>query len=348
MRLRPAMILVATLAISGACEKKEKVPDHVLQQRRAAARERAAKKERAEKRRAAASSASSQPSGEGGGAPAKSGEMNLYSEKFSPEKWPEDVRRITAKLFGARFHHVPALARQLAQRGSAAIQALTYLATHPQQPIRKRAMISMMAAEMQMFRPEALAELAGSPKHPFLQRAAIERLARLRHPSIQKLLAGVRRREKPMASFIDAAKRRSEHWPYDKKQLRTLDRILFAPTKAALRKRLSALEDLTLEKGLEAILTTPVASRARQGLVAKRLGMLASHQPKELRRLTEKRYPPLLRVAALEVLVASDRAADHAFATKLSQRPRDPLGRIAKKLLAKASRHGADSAKASP
>ena len=254
-------------------------------------------------------------------------------EDVDDRKWPVGVKKALYRLLTVSMVGAPSAIRQLAMQGPAAFEAMRFFLGLKQQPKAKRAALALMLAELQMFRPAALAQQAREPARPFLQRAAIELLARQKHPHAQALLAEVRTSEKPMRAFIDHANS-SKGMSFNAEQLAQLDGVLNGEPLAKVKERLLAIHSFDLESGLLAIIVVRGARPVVQGLVAQRLAALAAAGDRaRLRRYGQVvALPPILRLAAARMLLASQDPEDKALLNSIRSDPKDPLARMLPRL----------------
>ncbi|MBW2732466.1 MAG: hypothetical protein JRH20_08720, partial [Deltaproteobacteria bacterium] len=259
----------------------------------------------------------------------------LPLEDLDDSKWPKQVKILTLQVKKAHGPAIPGLALRLAQQGPPAFEAMRFLIRQRRQPKHKLAMLGMLLAEAQMFRPLSLAKLSRDAILPYLQRAAIQRLAWLKDKTSQKELHAVKEAEKPMAEFIEQANR--QRGPsYTKEQLATLDAVFHGKDAEAVKKTLHTCNDFALEAGLFAILHTQGARRVVKGLVTKRLVTLASSGDRQRLReyVSVRSHPPLIRVAAAQELLQSKSVDDKALLNKLAADAKEPMAPLLRKLLA--------------
>jgi len=143
-------------------------------------------------------------------------------------------------------------------------------------------------------------------------------------------------------------KLKGQRWAYSTEQLQTLDRVFQADNPQKLRLSINAVKDATkLERGLRAILRSPVTRASVQAGVSFKLVEPYLKDSKALRRLCTPQEHQLVRMQAARALLELGRAADRAFVGKLAEEPRDPLASVFQRMLKQVTaRKGKDAKKA--
>lgn len=320
--------LLALLALAG-CKKEEPLPEHVVQQQ---ARERAQKRRQQELKEKA-----------------RQGPAGADSYRL----WSPEIRRAFYNLLRAREAQIPQAARELAQLGLPAADALRAIALDKEQPPKKHALVSFMLVDLYMFQIEALAKLAREPELPFAQRAAIQALARIGNGrsegELDKLALELPKMAVPVvgqqdpdlpemdtpARFLSNARQQAvgHKWAYAEAQLVALDRVLHADTPQKLRIAVVAAKERALEPGLRAILRSPVTRSAVQAGVAFKLVEMTGTNARALRALCGREEHPFVRLNAARALLEGGKPASRAFVAKLAQDAQDPLAPMLRRAL---------------
>lgn len=253
-------------------------------------------------------------------------ESLLPHEVVDDTKWPNSLKRGLIKLLNASPQEVKKYAIFVANHGRFGYQALRVVIRDRRQSKAKRAFLSFLIADGHMFDPEALSQMGGEVALPYLQRAAIDYLCRLKDPFSQKLIVALKGREKPMAEFIDNANKRPGE-KYSRDEMKRLDEILNPDAEEDLKKSLMNLKNLSLERGLFWILNSRVNKPKYKGLVARRMVTLAALGNREKLRAYAKtmNYSPMLRIGAVQELVASKDPEDQAALAVIIKNKKDPI-----------------------
>jgi hypothetical protein len=160
-------LLMLLLALAG-CKKEEQVPEHIRQQR---LKEKRLEQRRQELKRKTEKAAKAHDAG-----------VDRY------RMWPPAVRQAFYALYRSRSEGVPQKARALAQLGFPAADAMRAIAGGAPHSAKKKALVSFMLVDMNMFRVHELTKMAREYRLPFVQRAAIEALARIGNPDTEAAL----------------------------------------------------------------------------------------------------------------------------------------------------------------
>lgn len=277
--------------------------------------------------------------------------------------WPPAVRQAYVQLFQARFFEMAESAKALAMLGHEAEPAIKYLIKHPRQPVNKRAFMSMLLLQMNLFRPKELAAYLREKDMPYVQRGAVEALAMLgneetRQALVQMVDALQRGGEKeraappggasapqgkgqnpyqPLIDFVKEAMAQARPWNYSTAQLEVLDKLLHAQNREVLQQALNEVKDLNLERGLAAIIESPVAQPATvAALLAVMVDLAEKNQA--LHRLCGREHPSALRLAVADRLLKRQGAEAVTFLSKMASDKTDPLGPTLQDLLIRTAR----------
>lgn len=329
MRYRWSWVL-ALLLLAG-CKKEQPLPEHVVQQQ---AKERAQKRRQQELKEKA-----------------RKGPASADSYRL----WSPEIRRAFYNLLRAREAQIPRAARELAQLGLPAADALRAIALEENQSPKKHALVSFMLVDLYMFRIEGLAKLAREQQLPFAQRAALQALARIGNGRSEGELDKLARELPKMAvpapkgqaqdpdlpeleapaQFLQQARQQAagHKWAYSDAQLVTLDRVLHADSPQTLRLAVVAVKESSLEPGLRAILRSPVTRSAVQAGVAFKLVEMAGKSARALRALCGRDEHPFVRLNAARALLEGGKPASRAFVAKLARDEKDPLAPMLRRAL---------------